>query len=373
MCAMRTRIPKAFKPLSLPVMLAIHAQYVQEFLLRYAARRVGSRGHEQLSVDQSLMAIHLFLNFTKKPPWLADDEDWDRWGLDMAKRGLARTTVRAYQCAVVGFLEFCAASSLNDELEAKLKSRVKAFVTPDMLVRHSDDRRDGFERPCVRDEHFDAYVANLELLAIAHEHASRFGHAALVRRDLVLSIVIFRYGLRIAEALGINLDSFQRNPDAPHFGRFGSVSVLGKGHHASNKLPREVPTLDPDTPSILAEYLERTRPVLLKNKESKAFFLSARSTRLSAEEFRARFRSYWRAIGLGGERYTPHSLRHASVTHQLAMRRPLVFVANFHGHRHTSTTDRYSHFRSEFTREQVKRIIDAQLKRDDPTEPTQGD
>jgi site-specific recombinase XerD len=141
------------------------------------------------------------------------------------------------------------------------------------------------------------------------------------------------------------------------------VSVYGKGHHASNKIPREVPTLHTDTPSLLAEYLERTRPLLLKKTEVKAFFLSSRGTRLSAEEFRSRFRSYWQAIGLGDERYTPHSLRHGSVTHQLAMRRPLVFVSKFHGHLHTSTTDRYAHFASEYTREQVKRIVDAQLKR----------
>lgn len=359
---------KALQPFSLPIMEASHARFTRAFIDRYLARRLGSRRHEQVSVDQSLKAIEAFLHFAKKPPWAVGDDDWDRWCMDMAQRGLARSTVRSYQSAVAGFFEFCARSSLNAELQHALKCRVTPFVSNDMLVRHSDDRRDGFERPCVRPHHLDAYLASLDRLAEEHTRAKRFVHAALVRRDRVLSMVLFRFGLRISEALGIDVDDFQHNPDAPRYGRFGYVTVLGKGHHASDKIPREVPTLHSDTPSMLAEYLKRTRPLLLGTEDTNAFFLSSRGTRLSAEDFRGRFRTYWKAIGLGAQAYTPHSLRHGSITAQLSKRRPLVFVSKFHGHLHTSTTDRYSHFSSEYMREQVRRIIADQLKRvEEPT------
>lgn len=363
MKAMPKYLRNSLKPLALPVMLALHQQLLHSFLSGYVARRVGSRGHEELSVDQSLAAIHLFIRFTKKPPWLVTDEDWDQWSLDLAGRGLARTTVRGYQTAVVGFLQYCEGSSLNDELEAKVKFRVRCFVTPDMLVRHVDERADGRRRPCISPEHLDALIEHMANSANAHDSGDRHQLAALVRRDQVMTMVLFRYGLRISEALSLDLDSFQVNPDAPEFGKFGLLTVWGKGHHGSGKIPREVPTLHRETSIILSDYIARTRPHLTDDPAVGALFLSSHGTRLSAEEFRARFRGYWHELGLGDRGYTPHCLRHSSITEQLIDGHPLMFVSRFHGHKLTSTTDKYTHFSSTYVRAQVKRIVGAQLKR----------
>jgi integrase/recombinase XerC len=346
----------------LPPMEGYQAEFVRDFEEWYIHRRAGSKAYQLSSVEQSLMVVRKFMAHTGKPPWMWNVRDWDWcWGHLIQEEELARSTIRNYQIAIKGFLEFCESCPLNLELEAKCSEKVTNFITPDMLIVHSDDRGEGSAIPCVSREHLAQFSVHLLDLADKHEKAGRFQLGILIRRDLALTNYLYRFGLRIGEGIGTNLESFQSNKSYPQFGAYGYVHVLGKGHHGSGPIPRLIPTLAKQTSDDLSAYVTDIRSELTKSDDLTALFLSTHEERLSAQEYRTRFHQYWEELGLAKFKYRPHSLRHASITHMLQDDYALIFVQKFHGHLLPSTTAKYIHLDSHYTRLEAKKIIDIQL------------
>lgn len=143
-------------------------------------------------------------------------------------------------------------------------------------------------------------------------------------RDTALFALLYGSGLRIAEALALNVG------DAPR-GSQATLRVTGKGGKQ-----RVVPVL-PAVCEAIAAWL-RHHP---DASTDQPLFLGARGDRLNAGVAQRRLREFRRLAGLP-EHATPHALRHSFATHLLAGGADLRAIQDLLGHASLSTTQRYT-------------------------------
>lgn len=147
--------------------------------------------------------------------------------------------------------------------------------------------------------------------------------AAIQARDAALMFLLYGAGLRINEALSLNVG------DIPSAGN--PMRVTGKGNKQ-----RIVPIL-PVVHEALATYLK-----LHPNPTAAApLFVGLRGKRLNAGVVQKTLRDFRRLNGLP-EHATPHALRHSFATHLLSGGADLRSIQELLGHASLSTTQRYT-------------------------------
>jgi integrase/recombinase XerC len=144
-------------------------------------------------------------------------------------------------------------------------------------------------------------------------------------RDVALFSLLYGAGLRISEALSLDLR------DAPLPGREDALRVRGKGDKE-----RLVPVL-PAVRTAIAAYLAERGP----GAADEPLFLGARGGRLDAAVAQRALREFRRLAGLP-EHATPHALRHSFATHLLGAGADLRAIQDLLGHASLSTTQRYT-------------------------------
>lgn len=144
-------------------------------------------------------------------------------------------------------------------------------------------------------------------------------------RDMALFTLLYGCGLRIHEALALNLR------DLPHASD-PMLRVYGKG-----KKERLVPIL-PVVREQITTYLKICPFQLLGNEP---LFLGVRGKRLSVSIAEQSITRYRRALGLP-ETLTPHALRHSFATHLLEEDGDLRTIQELLGHASLSTTQKYT-------------------------------
>jgi integrase/recombinase XerC len=149
--------------------------------------------------------------------------------------------------------------------------------------------------------------------------------AAIQARDVALFTLLYGCGLRIAEALGLNV------ADAPREGTDTPLRVTGKGSKQ-----RIVPVLPVVRTAIAAWLRLHPRPV-----PDAPLFLGVRGGRLDPAVAQRTLREFRRLNGLP-EHTTPHALRHSFATHLLAAGADLRAIQELLGHASLSTTQRYT-------------------------------
>jgi len=184
-------------------------------------------------------------------------------------------------------------------------------------------------------------------------------------RNWVLFNTIRLFGMRISEALALKVTDV-------HFVDHGiKVEILGKG----NKLRvRTLPLTDPEGLPVdaahayrgsLEHYLEEFRPKFkVKKGEEKTLFLSQTGNRLNEDSARVAFNKAMTACQLQMHHYTPHSLRHAFVSHKLADGVPLQTVSRLVDHANVAITSSiYAHSEE---RDLVEGMSRGLKRREDP-------
>lgn len=160
-------------------------------------------------------------------------------------------------------------------------------------------------------------------------------------RDRAMLEVLYASGLRVSEAVGLDLDAVDSSA--------GYVRVMGK-----RSKERIVP-LGSEAISAVAAYLEAGRPRLLRRNRAgageRALFLNRFGQRLSARSVRNLVQRYG-GEALPGRRPSPHTFRHSFATHLLDNGADLRAVQELLGHASVSTTQIYTHV----TRERLRAV-----------------
>jgi integrase/recombinase XerC len=158
-----------------------------------------------------------------------------------------------------------------------------------------------------------------------HDPERAMRPAEQAARDTALFTLLYGCGLRIAEALALDIR------DAPLPGAEAGLRVTGKGGKQ-----RLVPVL-PAVRQALAAYLA-LRPGAAA---AEPLFLGARGARLDPAVAQKSLRDYRRLAGLP-EHATPHAMRHSFATHLLGGGADLRAIQELLGHASLSTTQRYT-------------------------------
>ncbi|EKN00174.1 MULTISPECIES: tyrosine recombinase XerC [unclassified Acidocella] len=162
-----------------------------------------------------------------------------------------------------------------------------------------------------------------QALSVTHDIGEATDTAFEQARDEALMALLYGAGLRIAEALALNIGDLPAADDA--------LRVTGKGQKQ-----RIVPLL-PAVRAAIAGWLK-----LHPNPgRAEPLFIGVRGGRLNASIAQKNLRNFRRLNGLP-EHATPHALRHSFATHLLAGGADLRAIQELLGHASLSTTQRYT-------------------------------
>jgi integrase/recombinase XerC len=162
-----------------------------------------------------------------------------------------------------------------------------------------------------------------QALQVVEEIGELSDVAATQARDVALMLLLYGAGLRISEALGLDVGDMPAKDDA--------LRVTGKG----GKM-RIVPLLPIVRVGIMAWLKHHPCPAA-----DEPLFTGVRGGRLNPGVAQRQLRDYRHLYGLP-DHATPHALRHSFATHLLAGGADLRSIQELLGHSSLSTTQRYT-------------------------------
>ena len=265
---------------------------------RTSIHTVESYGHDVVSF---LRFITGHLGF---PPGLDDlaaleSRDFRAWLAERSNRGLARTSTARALSTLRSFFRYLDQNGLAHN------AAVKAVRTP--KVPKSVPKA----------------LEEADALDAVKEMGDLHDEPWIAKRDVAVLMLLYGCGLRLGEALGLDLHQV---PDGD------SMTVTGKGGKQ-----RVVPVL-PVVRDAIEDYLAAC-PWRLDPEGP--LFIGARGKRLNPGVVQRQVRQLRAVLGLP-ETATPHALRHSFATHLLAGGGDLRTIQELLGHASLSTTQRYT-------------------------------
>jgi len=225
---------------------------------------------------------------------------------------------------VRGFLADLHRQSLSKTSMGRKLSSLRAFFK--YLSRHKVVTKDpmfGIRNPKQEKRHPQAL--NVDQAVSLMEAAIEPDPEGL--RDIALAEVLYGSGLRISEALGLNLNDVDSDV----------IRVLGKGSKE-----RIVPLSDMAV-KRLRRYMEQRHALLGDDYSEQALFLGSRTgERLNRRQANRIVERLAKLAGLPTDVH-PHMLRHSFATHLLEAGADLRSVQELLGHERLTTTQRYTH------------------------------
>lgn len=331
------------------------APVLTELLQAYQIHR-GSKRHKLKTIRGDEATLMDFFKHAGAIPGEVQPDDFERWANHLyLERGVVPSTQRGYQNVVRTFFDYVLRQPrLRNTVRRQLGLEVVQVATPENCIVHARDRE--LERESARRAFSDAEAKTfLDRIdqEITHAFAQRSKALRSHQRDKALFSTVLEFGLRADEAIGLNLDSFEPNPDHPAMGAFGMVRVFGKGSKW-----RQVPALHVALSEVLQWYVEHIRPQYQakSDEDDKALFLSERGTRLSYAGFYRQYTAMRERAGLPKE-LVPHCLRHTSVSNDDMGGLSIEANRLRHGHTYASTLQGYMHYPDKYVREEFGRAI----------------
>ena len=159
------------------------------------------------------------------------------------------------------------------------------------------------------------------------------------QRDKAILELMYATGLRISEVIHLKLNNLYMEESF--------LRVMGKGSKE-----RVVP-FGETAKEYLGQYLEKARPVLLKNKFTDVVFLNRNGEPLSRQGLWKVIKGYGKKLGVVSQ-FSPHVLRHSFATHLLEKGADLRSIQMMLGHSSISTTEIYTYV----AKTRVKQIYD---------------
>jgi len=332
-------------------------------LLEGWRRAQGGRHLTEATKRSREAVVRRFREHVGRWPWEWQPLDVDEWIEDLgsAPRGRAVSTLRGYQGALRGFMEY-----MTDPRYPWVAICERVFgVRPVQILfeENSIVHLSEFEgQPSVRSFTREELVVFFEFCderVRTLRRLRRKGSLAALR-DGVLFKTLYGWGLRRQEAARLDVLDFMANPAQPTFGRCGLLGVrYGKASRGGPPRRRAVLTVFDWSTEVIEQYLEEIRPAYGRD-DHPALFLTERGGRISTDFITERFADYRDAAGLPAE-LTPHSFRRSYVTHLLEDGWDELFVRSQVGHRWASPTAIYTFVSSEYKNDAMRRALSAQL------------
>lgn len=147
-------------------------------------------------------------------------------------------------------------------------------------------------------------------------------------RDTALTETIYSGGLRISEAVGLNIADIDLAQ--------GLMNIRGKGRK------ERLAALGAPAVRALSAYLRFRRSQGIPALRDGAVFLNKSNQRLTCRSYQRNLQEYLLFAGLPPD-FTPHKLRHSFATHLLDAGSDLRSLQELLGHENLSTTQIYTH------------------------------
>lgn len=215
------------------------------------------------------------------------------------QEGIGRTSLARNMSTLRNFFNFLERNAL--------------LSNPAINVIHSPSVPKALPKPLTREQAFNVIRTAGELQEAAW----------LKKRDMAFVTLLYGCGLRIGEALSLDVK------DRP---ASDVMTILGKGHKE-----RVVPVL-PVVREMINAYLKE-RPD--GAPDNAPLFIGARGERVNPGVMQRQMRKIRDMLGLP-ETATPHALRHSFATHLLSGGSDLRTIQELLGHSSLSTTQRYT-------------------------------
>ena len=145
-------------------------------------------------------------------------------------------------------------------------------------------------------------------------------------RDQAITEIIYSGGLRISEAVGLNMGDISRDV----------MKIRGKGKK------ERLGAIGSSADAAVRRYLALRRAFTSERGPDAPLFVNQQGTRLTVRSFQRNLKNYLIAAGLPPD-FTPHKLRHSFATHLLDAGADLRSVQELLGHENLSTTQIYTH------------------------------
>ncbi len=264
------------------------------------------------------------------------------------EKGLSLNTLRAYSKDIEEFKKFLKENHVNLEKIDEVKSSTITSFLKELHRRGLSPSSVSRKLSCVR--HFFKFclkkgfitrditkgipnpkqkltypkILNVDQVVSLLDHKTEDSLPTI--RDLAILELIYGSGLRVSEAVGLNIGDV----DLENM----TVRVFGKG-----RKERIIP-LTSKAKERLNVYL-KVRETLRPKKGEKALFLGNRGKRLNRRQVYRLLDRLSREVL--PQRISPHILRHSFATHLLEEGADLRSVQELLGHSRVSTTQRYTH------------------------------
>ena len=152
-------------------------------------------------------------------------------------------------------------------------------------------------------------------------------------RDKAMLETLYATGMRVSELVSIKLNDLNLQT--------GYIVTYGKGSKE-----RIVPLGETAT-TYIKQYIDSARPILLKQRKSEHLFITSRAKRLTRQAFWAMIKRYALLAGIFRDKVKPHTIRHSFATHLLERGADLRSIQIMLGHSDISTTQIYTHVKTE--------------------------
>ena len=278
---------------------------LEEIVEKWIKWLSNERRYSQHTISSYLSDLNIFFEYFDKEKFTLEDlknlslRDFRNFFSKRAQENLGKASIAREEASVRNFFKWL---NENEIVENTTVFQLSTPKLPKTLPRALDVN------------------ATFDVLEYAAKDSSEPWIGA---RDVAIFTLLYGCGLRISEALNLNVEDLNNNE---------FIKIRGKG----NK-DRYVPLLPVVLTSI--EKYKKCCPYHLK--PGTALFLGAKGERVLPRIMQRKLQKIRRQLNLP-ENITPHSLRHSFATHLLAEGSDLRSVQELLGHASLSTTQRYT-------------------------------
>ncbi|MEG2004115.1 MAG: tyrosine-type recombinase/integrase, partial [Clostridia bacterium] len=150
-------------------------------------------------------------------------------------------------------------------------------------------------------------------------------------RDKAMLELLYATGIKVTELISLNVSDINVSV---HFLRVGN-----------DEKERFIPLYKIAVKAV-AEYIEKSRRLLIVNPDEQALFVNVSGDRMTRQGFWKILKTYSAAANIGGD-ITPHTLRHSFAAHLLENGADINDIKEILGHSDISSTLRYAQFLKE--------------------------